>query len=203
MAFLSNSSWMGCPSYHGFLNGVLQRMYKSIFSTCITRRMKGPRLCQQCSGGLSEYHSFIVRRWPNLDCIYRVGGKNGPVSDYFWALNVLTGFVQGLHWLLLGKQSFLEGVPHVLEQWCILACLVLPKWVDSYHIYPHVSVLDGVKKELSDRTCPADFYLFYCMAFKASSYYIICRLVPAKQILSWRLWPCKGLVKVVGPEVCT
>lgn len=93
MAFLSKSSWMWCPSYDGFLNGVLQRMYKSIFSTCSTRRMKGPRLCQQCSGGLSEYHSFIVRTWPNLGCIYGVGGENGPVSDYFWALNVLTGFV--------------------------------------------------------------------------------------------------------------
>ena len=75
---------MQCPGYHGFLNGVLQRMYENIFSTCSTRRMTGSRLCQHCSGGLNECHSFIVRRRRlSLDCIYGVGGENGSVSDDF------------------------------------------------------------------------------------------------------------------------
>lgn len=42
------------------------------------------------------------------------------------------------------------------------------------------------------------FIAFSCKDLKASSCYVICQLVPAKQILSWRLWPCKGLVTVIG-----
>lgn len=100
-----------------------------------------------------------------------------------------------------------EGVPHVVEQWCILACLVLPKWVDWCHISPHGNVLDGEKKRVVRQNLPSWFLFifiaFSCKNFKASSYYIIFWLSPAKQILSCRLWPCKGLVKIIGCEVCT
>lgn len=174
-------------------------MYKSIFSTC-SSRMKGPRLCQHRSGGLNECHSFIVRRWPNLDCICGVGRENGSGLDYFGALRVLCKDCTGSH---LVNRALCRVSP-MYQCWDV-SC---PSWLDVHcqNRLIRAMSLHSIalhREKVSCQTQPAlltfiYFIAFSCKAFKASSYYTICLLVSAKQILSWKLWLCKGLVKVIG-----
>lgn len=155
-----------------FLNWVLQRMYKSIFTTCSTR-MKGPRLCQHWSGGLSERHSFIVRRWPNLNCVCGVGRKNGSVLDYFGALQVLCKDCTGSH---LVNRALWRVSPKYL---CWDASC--PSWLDVHcqnrliHAMSLCAALYCIQKKWVVKCNLPCWLLFFftafsCKAFKASSY---------------------------------
>lgn len=180
-------------------------MYKSIFSTFSTRTTKGPRLCWHRSRGLNECHWFIVRRWPNLDCIY--GEWEGRMDVFqmtfepYMCLQALCRDCMGSCWVKRALwrvfRMYWRGDASC-SSWLDMCCQN-----GLIHAASLCMPLYWLRKKMSCQAEPAQltfiyFSAFSCKAFKVSSYYIICRLVPAKWILSWRLWPSKGLAKVTG-----